>query len=181
MELLIGVIQRLGKVDKRSEEITQWSEKMNQKLGEVCQGLAMVYLGLEESSQRLMDMNERLEEANHRLEGQSQKHPEDLQSPLSGSAYSEASPREAKSEASPREAKSDSGSSPVAPVRRMHMRKRSKATAAKKQDLVEIDSEDTYDRRFMNDLPPAGATRKRAHVNYNVRNRFKGLLPQDDD
>lgn len=172
MELLIGVIQRLGKVDKRSEEITQWSEKMNQKLGEVCQGLAMVYLVLEESSQRLMDMNERLEEANHRLEGQSQKHPEDLQSPLSGSAYSEASPREAKS---------DSGSSPVAPVRRMHMRKRSKATAAKKQDLVEIDSEDTYDRRFMNDLPPAGATRKRAHVNYNVRNRFKGLLPQDDD
>lgn len=132
----------------------------------------MVYLVLEESSQRLMDMNERLEEANHRLEGQSQKHPEDLQSPLSGSAYSEASPREAKS---------DSGSSPVAPVRRMHMRKRSKATAAKKQDLVEIDSEDTYDRRFMNDLPPAGATRKRAHVNYNVRNRFKGLLPQDDD
>lgn len=172
MELLIGVIQRLGKVDKRSEEIMQWSEKMNQKLGEVCQGLAMVYLVLEESSQRLMDMNERLEEANHRLEGQSQKHPEDLQSPLSGSAYSEASPREAKS---------DSGSSPVAPVRRMHMRKRSKATAAKKQDLVEIDSEDTYDRRFMNDLPPAGATRKRAHVNYNVRNRFKGLLPQDDD
>lgn len=172
MELLIGVIQRLGKVDKRSEEIMQWSEKMNQKLGEVCQGLAMVYLVLEESSQRLMDMNERLEEANHRLEGQSQKHPEDMQSPLSGSAYSEASPREAKS---------DSGSSPVAPVRRMHMRKRSKATAAKKQDLVEIDSEDTYDRRFMNDLPPAGATRKRAHVNYNVRNRFKGLLPQDDD
>ena len=159
-------METLKAINQRLEEVKQWFKKMNERseqIGEL----------FKEANQALEGMVQRFKETNQRLGGVNQRLEDIIQGPEEKIQRQSEEPREAppgngKEEASNEGPEPDMRSSFVTPVAATHGRKQ-RVKAAKEEEVEEINSEDTYERRVLNNLPAPGSRRKRKSVNYRER------------